>query len=175
MKTIIFTILLILGSNFESKVQKHALKLQKNVIAQDTTYDYCINLIKRYEKFVPERYELFGRYYIGYGHMVDPFFSEKITEIQADSILRRDFNISIKQVNSLGLRISYSKRYLLSCFVFNCGIGTLRKSKLLEMLKNKDDDSLIKNQYLKYCYADGKYISKLLDRRSKEFEIIGYR
>ena len=171
MKTIILILILVLMPNTAIKMQKRALKLNKIELSQDTTYNYCIKIIKRYEVFRLKKYELFGDHYVGYGHMVDSTYNYSISEAQADSILKIDFKLALKRVNSLGLKLPKNKRLTLACFVFNCGIGRLQRSDLLKMIIAKEPGSLIKKQYSGYCWANGKYIPSLVDRRRDEFLI----
>lgn len=143
-------------------VEKKGLKLDKAPLEVDTCLNYYVRVIKYYEKYKAERYELFGDHYIGYGHLLSS--SDTIThlnEVQADSLLRADFEKGLKMIN---LKVSKNKRYVLACFVYNCGIGALKRSDLY-----KNPGGITRYQYLKYCYAGGKRINKLVERREKEF------
>jgi len=134
----------------------------------DTSYQYAISIIKKWETMRLKKYSLFGDNYIGYGHLLsvkDTIIL--ISELQADSILKSDFGAAIKQVNSLGLKLPKNKRTVFAMFVFNCGIGTLKRSGLLKIRNDID----LEKEYIKYQYAGKRHIPKLEIRRMDEFKL----
>ena len=154
------------------KWQKKACKMRKFEIRQDTCYNYSIKTIKKWESFRPKKYKLFGRNYIGYGHLLTKKDTISIlNESQADSLLKNDFNKALKISKMDTLRLQNEKKMLIAMFVFNCGIGTLKRSKLLKLIKYGANDSIIEKQYLGYVFANGKKIPKLKLRRIDEFKL----
>ena len=65
---------------------------------------------------------------IGYGHLIKrgEYFNA-LTDKQADSLLRVDFNTRLNYIDST---LSYNKRLALAHFIFNVGIGAYLKSTL---------------------------------------------
>jgi GH24 family phage-related lysozyme (muramidase) len=147
--------------------------LHSTLYADDSTlYAMSIELIKKWEKFSPTRYVLFGDTYIGYGHLLTKNDTiSLISELIADSILRSDLARAQKQVNRLCPKLAKNKRLFLANFVFNVGIGTLKKSKLLAMIKSHAPDSLVQKEYFGYVYAKKRYLPKMVNRRADEWKI----
>ena len=172
MKTILIILSLLLPVNSNINQKKAKIIQQFAPVKIDTSYQYAVNVIKKYEKYSNKEYNLFGDRYIGYGHLIkkgDTMTS--LTEMQADSLLRVDLNYSLKMVKSCTNRIPVKRKMLLACFVFNCGIGRLKSSVLLSLINNHKPDSIIEKQYLGYVFANGEMIPKLKLRRIDEFKL----
>jgi lysozyme len=171
MKKLIF-IFLILWPNSIQPVPELEMKgyVFENI---DTSYNYSINLMKKYETFAKKSYQLFGDEYIGYGHLLYAKDSalQSITELQADSILRCDFKKAIAAVERYTNHIPDNRKMVLALFAFNCGTGTLYRSTLLELVNQGAPDSVIKAEYYKYIYADGRKLPHMLKRRIDEFKL----
>jgi lysozyme len=177
MRYILLTLLLIINPLFngipEVKLKVKSIKTIHQVHKIDTCYNYAIKVIKKYEKYSQKRYELFGDRYIGYGHLL--YKSDtltRLTEKQADSLVRVDFDKAIKQVETLiKYHIPYNRKMVLAMFTFNCGAGKLQKSTLLKLMNQKEPYQVIKEQYYKYVFAKGKYLPNMKKRRYDEFKI----
>ena len=173
MKTILIILSLLLPVNSNIN-KKKAKSLQQFAPAKiDTSYQYAVSIIKKYEKYSKKKYNLFGDRYIGYGHLIkkgDTMTS--LSEFQADSLIKVDLNYSLKMVKSCTNRIPVKRKMLLACFVFNCGIGRLKSSDLLKMINRNENDSIIENQYLKYVYANDVFYKGLVNRRMDEINIL---
>lgn len=168
----ILLIIILLMPLSEKKWQKKACKMRKFEIRQDTCYDYSIETIKKWESFRPKKYKLFGLNYIGYGHLLTKKDTISIlNEYQADSLLKNDFDKALKISKMDTLRLPNEKNMLVAMFVFNCGIGTFKRSKLLKLIKSRTNDSIIEKQYLGYVFANGQKIPKLKLRRIDEFKL----
>ena len=173
MKTILIILSLILPFNSNIN-QKKAKSLQRFAPAKiDTSYQYAVNTIKKYEKYSKKEYNLFGDRYIGYGHLIlNTDTMTSLSEVQSDSLLKVDLNYSLKMVKSCINRIPVKRKMLLGMFIYNCGIGKLKSSVLLQIINNNEPDSIIEKQYLKYVYANGVFYKGLVNRRMDEINIL---
>lgn len=136
--------------------------------------DDGVNLIKSYEglslracKALPtEKY-----YTIGYGHYgEDVKANQTITESEALALLKSDLAYFVKGVNSqLKVKVTQKQFDALVSFAYNCGLGGLEKSKIVEYLNN---GKLFKAcaQFPIYRHASGKVIPGLQNRREKELK-----
>jgi GH24 family phage-related lysozyme (muramidase) len=167
-------LIVLLSINNQIPVKKNEYTLNRLVIEkqQDTNYNYAISIIKKWETYSSTRYRLFNDEYIGYGHLL--YESDTISilsELQANSLLKADYNKAFKAVGKLCPKLPARKKHLLAMFAFNCGIGTLRNSKLLKNIITGAPDSLIKQQYYTYVFAGKRHLPKLILRRMDEFAI----
>lgn len=174
MKQLILIILLLFNTGFaDMQKNRQICKEVKQNIHIDTCYNYAIKVIKKWETFSPVRYELFGDCYIGYGHLL--YNSDTITHLtehQADSLLKVDFEKAIKSVeNMANYHLSDNRKIVLAMFVFNCGEAKLRKSTLLKMVNEKEPYQVIKYEYYRWIYAGKRHLPKLINRRHDEFKI----
>lgn len=144
-----------------------------SVKKQDTTLRYAISVIKKYEGYSSVRYHLFGDNYIGYGHLLYKWDTiTKVTGLQADSMLRVDFNNNLNAIKrNLEVSLPDNRLYVLTMLSFNTGCGRLFRSDLFKHVNNKMPDSCIYKDYTGFVYAKGKYIPSLLDRRKEEFKL----
>ena len=89
---------------------------------------------------------------IGYGHTHDV----------------REGDRAAKQVLKLGVCRTQGQLDALTSFVFNLGIGQLRKSTLLRVIKRQGSASEIRREFKRWVYAGGKKLSGLEKRREWE-------
>lgn len=100
-----------------------------------------IQLIKKWESFVPNQYLCpAGLKTIGYGHVIldEEKFSDKISEKEAEELLRKDcekFETAFKKYN---LSVSQNQFDALISFMFNIGVNAFSNSTLLKKIKHKD-------------------------------------
>jgi GH24 family phage-related lysozyme (muramidase) len=132
------------------------------------SYEYCIPVIKKWEGYRAKKYLLFGAYYIGYGHrLLKSDTLSNITENQADSVLRLDFNKNIKAVKE---RLSYlpdNKVFVIACLSYNTGLTRIIKSSLWpDLLKEKPD---IERKFKSFVFIQGNPSKKMAKRRAEEF------
>jgi lysozyme len=114
-------------------------------------YEKTIKAIKKHEGFAGGKpYVCPGGYTtIGYGHVIKEGESfTELTEKQADSLLRVDFNKALRSVE-LSVNIKGSKKLAIAHFVFARGIGTFNKSELREMVLKGEP---IDDEIVKWCY-----------------------
>jgi lysozyme len=118
-------------------------------------YEKTIQAIKKHEGFARGKpYICPGGYAtIGYGHLLREGENiTQLTEIQADSLLRIDFNKALIEVES-SVNLKGTKKLAIAHFVFTRGIGAFNKSELREqILKDKNID----NEIVKWCYYTNK-------------------
>ncbi|OQY05608.1 MAG: hypothetical protein B6I20_00780 [Bacteroidetes bacterium 4572_117] len=117
----------------------------------DKQYEKALSFIKDHEGFARGKVYVCpgGHKTIGYGHVIlkNETFSQ-ITEQQADSLLRVDFNKAIKVLDA-NIALEGSKRLSMSHFVYAKGIGSFVRSNLRKkIIKNEPIDAEI----LKWCY-----------------------
>ena len=85
-------------------------------------------------------------------------------------LLREDIERAAKQVLKLGVCRTQGQLDALTSFVFNLGIGQLRKSTLLRVIKRQGSDEEIRREFMRWVYAGGKKMPGLERRRSWEAE-----
>ncbi len=113
-------------------------------------YEKTIKAIKKHEGFAPSPYICPGGYAtVGYGHLIkDGENFPELTEKQADSLLRIDFNKAIMAVES-SVKLKGTKKLAIAHFVFTRGIGTFNKSELREKILRGES---IDEELVKWCY-----------------------
>lgn len=129
----------------------------------------AIDLVKKYEGLRLEAYLCpAGIPTIGYGHTLNVRVGQKISEIQADLYLDHDFEEAEEQVKG-AVKVPLTPQQLgaLTSFVFNLGIGQLKKSTLLKKL-NAGDYQGASREFDKWVFANGKRLLGLIKRRAEE-------
>ena len=106
---------------------------------------------------------------IGHGHLIkagERF--GRITRAQADSLLRVDFDASLKLIDS---KLDYNKRLALAHFVFNLGIGRYSRSTLKSLVEAGEP---VGAELLKWVYyrANGKKRKSARLEEARRFEIL---
>jgi len=114
-------------------------------------YEKTLQYIKDHEGFANGKAYTCpgGHRTIGYGHIIleNEHFTE-ITEQQADSILRVDFNKSLRALDA-NIKLDGSKRLAMAHFVFAKGIGSFNRSTLKKKILSNER---IDNEIKKWCY-----------------------
>lgn len=119
-----------------------------------THYEDAVKIIKKHEGFRSCEYTLEGVRTIGYGHTIKKGESFKcLTEIQADSLLRADFNSALKRVDT-HVGVKGSRKIALGHFIYCKGIGTFLKSTIYSKLKA--GNSLIEEDFTKYRFRKSR-------------------
>ena len=128
-----------------------------------------IDLIKRFEGLRLAAYlDAVGVPTIGYGHTRTVETGQKITEAQAEALLKGDVTHFEQAVNALvKLEINQHEFDARVSFAFNVGADALRRSTLLRML-NEGQRQAAADQFLRWDKAGGHVLPGLTARRQAE-------
>lgn len=130
-------------------------------------YERAVLIIKHHETLHDSR-----RHwpYLGYGHRKLPgekyFRGYKMSEREADALLRKDLNKFIGIFNDLEPRDAL----LLGVLSYNIGPGAVKKSSVYRKLKAGDRN--IFKAYTAHCRYKGKFHKQLHQRRIMEFMVL---
>ena len=105
---------------------------------------------------------------IGYGHTKDVRMGDRISEYWAKELLRDDIDEAEQQVKELGVARTEGQLDALTSFVFNLGIGRLKESTLLRVIREGGSKADIKREFKRWVYAGGKRLKGLELRREWE-------
>ena len=154
------------------------IKIRK-VFNWDEEYEKTIEFIKKHEGFAGGKaYVCAGGYKtIGYGHKLLPGENfTQITEKQADSILRADFDKALHALDR-NIKLEGAQRLAMAHFVFAKGIGSFNRSTLKKKILSNQP---INDEILKWCYytnSKGEKVKSdyLLRIRKWELEMYNFR
>jgi len=109
-----------------------------------------------------------GQKTIGYGHAITKKdnLPDTITEKQADSILRIDFNQRMALISEL----EFPKRLAIASFIYNLGFSAYYKGTLRKYVNSGKDISCIISKY-SYYRKNGKYIFSKHIWKTRKFEL----
>lgn len=123
-----------------------------------------IDLIKRFEGFRSKAYKCpAGVWTIGYGHTLNVKQGDKITEPEAEELLKRDIEIAECAVRRYGKPLTQGQYDALVSFTFNC--GSYNFSRLARPQRTVQQ---VGNALVSYVYGSGKQQIEGLVRRRKE-------
>ncbi len=105
---------------------------------------------------------------IGYGHTYNVRMGDKISPWYAKDLLTEDIAYFEDKVNELNVARTEGQMDALVSFAFNLGIGKLKESTLLKVIRHGGSKSQIKREFKKWVYADGKKLRGLEKRREWE-------
>ena len=124
-------------------------------------------LIKKFEGCRLEAYEdVAGVSTIGYGHTAGVTAGQKITQAQAEQLLKEDCQKFAGYVDDLGRNFNDNQRDALISFAFNLGPGNLKKVTV----NNRPVEQIAAAMPL-YCNAAGKKLEGLVKRRAAEVKL----
>jgi GH24 family phage-related lysozyme (muramidase) len=122
-----------------------------------------IKLIQDFEGCVLFEYkDAIGVPTIGWGHTGGVQPNQRITQAQADDLLRSDLKRFVDAVNNLGLKLNQNQFDALVSFSYNCGQGNLKT-----LVKDRSLTQ-IANALPMYCKASGRTLDGLVKRRNAE-------
>jgi|WetSurMetagenome_2_1015567.scaffolds.fasta_scaffold66886_2 lysozyme len=105
---------------------------------------------------------------IGIGHTQGVKAGQVITTGQAESLCRADLSEMESYVNHLGITLTQGQSDALVDFVYNEGIGRLKKSQLLQDIIHKESKEKITADFMQFTKAGGKDQRGLVTRRQWE-------
>lgn len=126
-------------------------------------------LIKQFEGLRLDAYQCSASVWsIGYGHTRGVMPGDRITEDEAEDLLRQDTREAEQSVHRLvSVKLAQNQFDALVSFTFNLGAGALQRSTLLKRL-NAGDYQAAAEEFLRWVYAGGKRLSGLIRRRAAE-------
>ena len=105
---------------------------------------------------------------IGYGHTKDVEMGDKISPWWAKELLVNDIREVEEQVRALGVARTEAQLDALVSFAFNLGIGRLKSSTLLKVIREGGSKRAITREFKRWVYAGGKKLRGLEKRREWE-------
>lgn len=131
-----------------------------------------IELIKRFEGCSLKAYQdVAGVWTIAFGHTNNVVPHMIVDQQEADEMLKDDLKGFVNGVNGLvSVELNNNQFDSLVSFAFNCGLGALKRSQLLDYVNDKDF-TRAGNEFLKWNHAGGKVVQGLTNRRKAEREL----
>ena len=105
---------------------------------------------------------------IGYGHTKNVQMGDRISKYWAKELLKDDVREVEQQVQELNVAQTQGQFDALVSFTFNLGIGRLKSSTLLKVIREGGTKSAIKKEFKRWVYAGGKKLRGLELRREWE-------
>ena len=125
--------------------------------------------IKEFEGFRSQAYKCpAGVWTIGYGHTVDVKPGDKISEAEAERLLRKDLIHYESFVESLNVSQKQEKFDALVDFAYNLGCAALEDSTLLKKIRACRPDKEIRAEFMRWVYSKKKKLPGLVTRRQWE-------
>jgi lysozyme len=128
-----------------------------------------INLIKKFEGCRLKAYKCpAGVWTIGYGSTAGVKEGQVITQQQADNLLEKDLQRFVDGVNKLvTVDLNQNQFDSLVSFAYNCGVGALQRSTLLEYV-NKKQFEKASAEFDNWNKGGGKVLQGIVRRRDEE-------
>lgn len=139
-----------------------------------TASESIIRYIKKQEGLRLNPYELYGKWHIGYGHLLHPGSASfpPITEAEADKILRKDIIIAEQAVDRfITIKMNQDQYDALVDFTYNRGSGTLQNSTLREKVNTYGSKQEIEQAFQMHNKAGGQINEGLRKRRKYEADL----
>ena len=105
---------------------------------------------------------------IGYGHTKNVQMGDRISKYWAKELLKDDVREVEQQVLDLNVAQTQGQFDALVSFTFNLGIGRLKSSTLLKVIREGGSKNAIKKEFKRWVYAGGKQLRGLELRREWE-------
>lgn len=123
-----------------------------------------IDALKRFEGFRASAYRCpAGVWTIGYGHTSGVKRGDKISEAEADRLLRRDLIACEAYVEQLNVTCKQEKFDALVDFCFNMGREALEHSTLLRKIRHCAPDAEVRAEFMRWVYATVAGKKRVLD------------
>lgn len=132
--------------------------------------DTLIQKLKEFEGLRLESYRCpAGVWTIGYGHTRGVRPGQRVTEKQAEELLRGDL-LPLEQMLSARRKWTQGQFDALLSFAYNTGEAALLRSTLLRKALQDPSDPAIRAEFLRWVYAGGRKLPGLEKRRRWEAE-----
>ena len=105
---------------------------------------------------------------IGYGHTKGVREGDRISAYWAKELLEKDIEDTERAVSELGVTQTPGQLDALTSLAFNIGIGRLKASTLLKVIRKGGSKTAITREFKKWVYAGGKKLKGLELRREWE-------
>ena len=105
---------------------------------------------------------------IGYGHTRGVRMGDRISKAHALELLRQDVSVVERQVKAMHVAWTVGQLDALVSFAFNVGIGRLRRSTLLRLIREGGTKLQIQREFKRWVYAGGQRLRGLELRREWE-------
>ena len=105
---------------------------------------------------------------IGYGHTKGVREDDKISPFWAQELLQKDIEECERAVKELQVARTEGQLDALTSFAFNLGIGQLKGSTLLKVIREGGSKTAITREFKRWVYAGGKRLRGLELRREWE-------
>ena len=116
-----------------------------------------VEAIKRFEGFRGTAYKCpAGVWTVGYGHTGGVERGDKVTEGEAEILLRRDLAHFEAYVDSLGVTSRQHCFDALVSFAYNVGCDALGGSTLLRKIRSCAPDAEVRAEFMRWVYATVK-------------------
>jgi len=128
-----------------------------------------VDFIKKWEGLSLDAYrDVAGVWTIGYGHTGTAHSGMKITEKEAEELLKKDLEWAEEAVlDNVKVDLKQNEFDALVSFTYNVGAGAFKRSTLLRKLNEGDFDAAA-SEFSKWIYANGRVIKGLRNRRADE-------
>jgi lysozyme len=128
-----------------------------------------IALIKKHEGLRLSSYICHaGHYTIGYGHVRTASANQHISQGLAEELLLQDLQFAEIAVNAVLTNLNQNQFDALVSFTFNLGAAALKNSTLLKKIRANASEKEIRQQFVRWIYANDKPLPGLIARRSDE-------
>lgn len=105
---------------------------------------------------------------IGYGHTKDVREGDRISEYWARELLAKDIAYFERAVRELNVARTEGQLDALTSLAFNIGIGALKRSTLLRVIREGGSKQQIRKEFKRWVYAGGRRLRGLELRREWE-------
>jgi len=151
------------AKNFDASINKEnnisIKQAEKKYVSKyqfEKGYEEAIKFIKDHEGFAGGKayYDAAGIKTIGYGHRIKKGekFSEKISQKEAENLLRKDFDKAVWYAERESNTVGY-KKIVVAHFIYAKGIGNFLRSTFKKKVDKKES---VDEELKKWCYYRGK-------------------
>ncbi len=109
-----------------------------------------------------------GKPTIGYGHTLGVRMGQRVTERQAEEMLRQDLWVAGRLPNTIKEIDTQGKYDALVSFIFNLGVGSFKRSTLYRRILRHAPDKMIQAELMRWTRSGGKVLPGLVKRREWE-------